>query len=117
MCQERGVIVNVASIAAFDGQIGQAAYSASKSAVCGMTLPIARDLGHWGIRICTIAPGIFNTPLGKHVPKAMKNEFINSMAFPERNGEPEEFAYFVGHIFKNTYLNGEVIRLDAGIRL
>eukprot|EP01084_Bolivina_argentea_P105205 188332_1 len=114
---ERGVIVNTASVAAFDGQIGQAAYSASKAGVCGMTLPIARDLGGFGIRICTIAPGIFATPMTKMMPQAMAQNIIDQKQFPKRMGQPSEFAALAGHIVQNTFLNGEVIRIDAGIRM
>jgi len=115
--KERGFIVNVASVAAFDGQIGQSAYSASKAGVCGMTLPIARDLGDFGIRICTIAPGIFETPMTHIMPKNMKDGFIAMNQFPKRLGLPEEFAALAKHIAENTFLNGEVIRLDAAVRM
>ena len=115
--KERGVIVNTASVAAYDGQIGQAAYAASKSGVCGMTLPIARDLGNFGIRICTIAPGIFLTPITKMMPKAAAQNLINMKQFPKRMGDVSEFAALTGHIVENTFLNGEVIRLDAAIRM
>merc|ERR1719461_746324 len=114
---ERGVIVNTASVAAFDGQIGQAAYAASKSGVCGMTLPIARDLGNFGIRICTIAPGIFSTPMTDIMPQPMKQKFIDMKQFPKRLGHISEFAALTGHIVENSYLNGEVIRLDAAVRM
>jgi len=114
---ERGVIINTASVAAFDGQIGQAAYSASKSGVCGMTLPIARDLGGFGIRICTIAPGIFDTPMTSIMPKPMKQKFIDMKQFPKRLGDTAEFAALAGHIVENSYLNGEVIRIDAAVRM
>jgi len=114
---ERGVIVNVASVAAFDGQIGQAAYSASKGGVVGMTLPVARDLGDFGIRVCTIAPGIFDTPMSKPMPKEMLKGFVDQMIFPKRLGRTEEFAALCVHIAENSYLNGEVIRLDGGIRM
>lgn len=114
---ERGVIINTASVAAFDGQIGQAAYSASKSGVCGMTLPIARDLGGFGIRICTIAPGIFETPMTKIMPKAAKENLVNMKQFPKRMGQTSEFAALAGHIVENTFLNGEVIRIDAAVRM
>jgi NAD(P)-dependent dehydrogenase (short-subunit alcohol dehydrogenase family) len=114
---ERGVIVNTASIAAFDGQIGQAAYSASKAAVCGMTLPIARDLGKFGVRICTIAPGIFLTPMMTQMPKKNQDGLAAQCVFPKRLGDPSEFARLAAHIFENAYLNGEVIRLDACIRM
>jgi NAD(P)-dependent dehydrogenase (short-subunit alcohol dehydrogenase family) len=114
---ERGVIINVASVAAIDGQIGQAAYSASKAGVCGMTLPIARDLGKWGIRICTICPGLFETPMTKPLPKPLRASLESQVQFPKRLGYPEEFAQLCSQIVENTYLNGEVIRLDGGIRM
>eukprot|EP00484_Ammonia_sp_Unknown_P001376 CAMPEP_0197021708 /NCGR_PEP_ID=MMETSP1384-20130603/2654_1 /TAXON_ID=29189 /ORGANISM="Ammonia sp." /LENGTH=258 /DNA_ID=CAMNT_0042449601 /DNA_START=63 /DNA_END=839 /DNA_ORIENTATION=+ len=114
---ERGVIINTASVAAFDGQIGQAAYSASKAGVCGMTLPIARDLGGFGIRICTIAPGIFETPMTKMMPKSTAQKLIDQKQFPKRMGYPSEFAKLASHIVENAFLNGEVIRLDAAIRM
>merc|ERR1712244_171333 len=108
---ERGVIINTASVAAFDGQIGQSAYSASKAGVCGMTLPIARDLGGFGIRICTIAPGIFLTPMTKMMPKKTAQALIDMKQFPKRMGNTSEFAALAGHIVENSYLNGEVIRI------
>ena len=114
---ERGVIINTASVAAFDGQIGQSAYSASKAGVCGMTLPIARDLGGFGIRIITIAPGIFETPMTKIMPKQAAQNLINQKQFPKRMGYPNEFAKLCQSIVDNTFLNGEVIRLDAAIRM
>ena len=114
---ECGVIINTASVAAFDGQIGQAAYSASKGGVVGMTLPIARDLARMGIRINTIAPGIFDTPLMGMAPDAVRNPLIEMTQFPKRLGNPEEFAEEVAHVVNCRYLNGEVIRLDAGIRM
>lgn len=114
---ERGVIINTASVAAFDGQIGQAAYSASKGAIVGMTLPIARDLGVFGIRICTIAPGIFLTPMTKMMPKKGAERLISMKQFPKRMGKPKEFAALACHIIENAFLNGEVIRLDAAIRM
>jgi len=115
--EERGVIINTASVAAFDGQIGQTAYSASKGGVVAMTLPIARDLGAFGIRICTIAPGIFETPMSGGMPPAMKEKLVSMAQFPKRLGKPKEFADLARHIVENTFLNGEVIRLDAGIRM
>jgi len=115
--KERGYIINVASVAAFDGQIGQAAYSASKAALVGMTLPIARDLGIHGIRICTIAPGVFGTPLVQKMPMKVKQSLWKSVPFPNRFGEPVEFARMCEMIATNGYLNGEVIRLDGGIRM
>jgi 3-hydroxyacyl-CoA dehydrogenase / 3-hydroxy-2-methylbutyryl-CoA dehydrogenase len=114
---ERGVIVNVSSTAAFDGQIGQAAYAASKGAVVGMTLPMARDLSGLGIRVITIAPGLFNTPLLAMLPQDTLKALNNSVPFPKRIGEPEEFALLVEQIFLNPYLNGEVIRLDGALRM
>jgi len=114
---ERGVIINVASVAAFEGQIGQVAYSASKGGVVGMTVPIARDLGEFGIRVCTICPGIFATPMSNPMPKAMVQGFIDQKIFPKRLGKSEEFGSLCVHIAENSYLNGEVIRLDAGIRM
>ena len=114
---ERGVIVNVSSTAAFDGQIGQVAYAASKGAVVGMTLPMARDLSALGIRVVTIAPGLFNTPLLAMLPDEARNALNASVPFPRRIGEPEEFAQFVDQIIQNPYLNGEVIRLDGALRM
>ncbi len=114
---ERGVIINTASVAAFDGQIGQAAYSASKGGVVGMTLPIARDLGRIGVRVCTIAPGIFETPLMMGAPDRVKQPLIDAVQFPHRLGEPPEFALLCKQIIENPYLNGETIRLDGGIRM
>ncbi|MCY4277917.1 MAG: SDR family NAD(P)-dependent oxidoreductase [Gammaproteobacteria bacterium] len=115
--QERGVIVNTASAAAFDGQIGQAAYSASKGGVVGMTLPIACDLGRIGVRICTIAPGIFETPLMLSAPDRVKQPLIDAVQFPHRLGEPPEFGLMCKQIIENPYLNGETIRLDGAIRM
>ena len=114
---ERGVIVNTASVAAFDGQIGQAAYSASKGGVVGMTLPIARDLARSGIRVCTIAPGVFETPMMRGAPAKVREPLIASVQFPNRLGEAPEFAQLACHIVENPYLNGETIRLDGGIRM
>ncbi len=114
---ERGVIVNVASIAAFEGQVGQAAYSASKGGVVGMTLPIARDLGPLGIRVVTIAPGIMDTPLLAGAPPELKEALGKVQVFPQRLGTPEEFAHLVQAIVENPMLNAEVIRLDAGARM
>jgi len=114
---ERGVIVNVSSTAAFDGQIGQVAYAASKGAVVGMTLPMARDLSGLGIRVVTIAPGLFNTPLLSMLPPEAIAALNHSVPFPKRIGEPEEFALLVEQIFLNPYLNGEVIRLDGALRM
>jgi NAD(P)-dependent dehydrogenase (short-subunit alcohol dehydrogenase family) len=114
---ERGVIVNTASVAAFDGQIGQLAYSASKGAVVGMTLPAARDLASVGIRVLTIAPGLFDTPLLGMLPAEQREALGQSVLFPKRLGQPEQYGELVGHIAQNSYLNGEVIRLDGGIRM
>ncbi|MCB1645525.1 MAG: SDR family NAD(P)-dependent oxidoreductase [Pseudomonadales bacterium] len=114
---ERGVIVNVASVAAFDGQIGQAAYSASKGGVAGMTLPIARDLAKIGIRIATIAPGIFETPMMQFAPPQVREPLIEMTQFPHRLGNPSEFAETAAYIVTCGYINGEVIRLDSGIRM
>ena len=114
---ERGVIVNVSSTAAFDGQIGQAAYSASKGAVVGLTLPMARDLSGLGIRVVTIAPGLFNTPLLALLPQEAIKALNDSVPFPKRIGEPAEFALLVEQVLRNPYLNGEVIRLDGALRM
>ena len=114
---ERGVIVNTASVAAFDGQIGQAAYSASKGGIVGMTLPIARDLSRSGIRVVTIAPGIFETPMLKGMPQEIQDALGKMVPFPPRLGRPDEYAALVGHIVQNEMLNGEVIRLDGAIRM
>ena len=114
---ERGVIVNVASVAAYDGQIGQAAYSASKGGVAGMTLPIARDLVRQGIRIATIAPGIFETPMMQFAPPQVREPLIEMTQFPKRLGNPDEFAQTAAYIVNCGYINGEVIRLDSGIRM
>ncbi|MFV0303433.1 MAG: SDR family NAD(P)-dependent oxidoreductase [Paracoccus sp. (in: a-proteobacteria)] len=114
---EKGVIVNTASIAAFDGQKGQAAYAASKAAIAGMTLPIARDLAGNGIRICAIAPGIFGTPMLRGLPQEVQDGLAAEVTFPKRLGEPEEFARLAGFIVESGYLNGEVIRLDGALRM
>jgi len=114
---ERGVMVFTASVAAFDGQVGQQAYSASKGGVVGMTLPMARDLAQHGIRVCTIAPGLFATPLMKTLPETVQASLAASIPFPQRLGKPEEFAELAAHIVTNTHLNGEVIRLDGALRL
>ena len=114
---ERGVIVNTASVAAFDGQIGQLAYSASKGAIVGMTLPAARDLAVVGIRVLAIAPGLFDTPLLAMLPDDARNALAQSVNFPKRLGNPAEFGELVHHIASNSYLNAEVIRLDGGIRM
>lgn len=115
--QERGVIINVASIAAFDGQTGQAAYAASKGGIVAMTLPIARDLAKRGVRVMTIAPGVFETPLLAKAPDEVRDPLIAITQFPKRLGNPVEFAEEVAHIVNCSYLNGETIRLDAGIRM
>ncbi|WP_152223959.1 3-hydroxyacyl-CoA dehydrogenase [Pseudomonas sp. SCB32] len=114
---ERGIIINTASVAAFDGQIGQAAYSASKSAVVGMTLPIARELARSGIRVMTIAPGIFETPMMAGMPQEVRDSLGASVPFPPRLGRPDEYAALARHIIENSMLNGEVIRLDGAIRM
>lgn len=113
----RGVIVNTASVAAFDGQIGQAAYSASKGGIVGMTLPIARDLAVIGVRVNTIAPGLMDTPLLAGLPEAARESLAEQVLFPQRLGAPDEFAHLAYHIVENDYLNGEVIRMDGGIRM
>jgi NAD(P)-dependent dehydrogenase (short-subunit alcohol dehydrogenase family) len=114
---ERGVCINTASIAAFDGQIGQVSYSASKGGIVGMTLPAARDLASVGIRVCTIAPGTFDTPLLAALPEAARDELGRSIPFPSRLGRPDEFAALALHIVENEMLNGEVIRLDGALRM
>ena len=114
---ERGVIINTASVAAYDGQIGQAAYSASKGGIVGMTLPIARDLSRDGIRVCTIAPGIFETPMLFGLPKEVQDALGKMVPFPSRLGKPAEYAALAKHIIENEMLNGETIRLDGAIRL
>jgi len=114
---ERGVIVNTASIAAFDGQAGQAAYAASKGAIVGMTLPMARDLAPLGIRVCTIAPGIFDTPMMAAASDELRESLCKAIPHPPRFGKPEEFAAFVETILLNPYLNGGVVRLDGAVRM
>ena len=114
---ERGVIVNTASVAAWDGQIGQAAYAASKSGIVGMTLPIARELARFGIRVCTIAPGLFYTPMMESLPAEVQESLGKSVPFPPRLGRPDEFAQLAAHIVENEMLNGESIRLDGAVRL
>ncbi|MGB3832078.1 MAG: 3-hydroxyacyl-CoA dehydrogenase [Mesorhizobium sp.] len=114
---ERGVIVNTASVAAYDGQIGQAAYSASKGGVVGMTLPVARDLARSGIRVCTIAPGIFKTPMMAGMPQEVQDSLGAAVPFPPRLGEPAEYGALALHIVENQMLNGETIRLDGAIRM
>ncbi len=114
---ERGAIVNTASAAAFEGQIGQAAYSASKGGIVGMTLPIARDLARLGIRCCTIAPGLFETPLLMGMPEAARKKLGSTIPFPSRLGQPSEYAALACHIVENPMLNGETIRLDGALRM
>lgn len=114
---ERGVIINTASVAAFDGQIGQAAYSASKGGIVGMTLPIARELAAHGIRVMTVAPGLFDTPLLAALPEAARVSLGQQVPFPSRLGRPDEYAHLIQHIVENPMLNGEVIRLDGAIRM
>jgi 3-hydroxyacyl-CoA dehydrogenase / 3-hydroxy-2-methylbutyryl-CoA dehydrogenase len=114
---ERGVVINTASVAAFDGQIGQAAYSASKGGIVGMTLPVARDLAELGIRVVTIAPGIFETPLLGTLPDNVRVSLANQVPFPKRLGRPEEYAALAEQIITNVMLNGETIRLDGAIRM
>ncbi len=114
---ERGAIVNTASVAAWDGQIGQAAYAASKAGIVGMTLPIARELARFGIRVCTIAPGLFYTPMMETLPPEIQQSLGKSVPFPSRLGRPDEFARLAAHIVENEMLNGESIRLDGAVRL
>ncbi|MGH3146030.1 MAG: SDR family NAD(P)-dependent oxidoreductase [Rubrobacter sp.] len=114
---ERGVIVNTASVAAYDGQIGQVAYAASKGGVVSLTLPVARELARSGIRVMTIAPGIFDTPMMAGLPEDARESLGNQVPFPSRLGKPEEYAELVKHIVENQMLNGEVIRLDGAIRM
>ncbi|MCO6439755.1 MAG: 3-hydroxyacyl-CoA dehydrogenase [Nitrococcus mobilis] len=114
---ERGVIVNTASVAAYDGQIGQAAYSASKAGIVGMTLPLARELAAYGIRVMTIAPGVFATPMMASLPEQVRTQLGGQTPFPARLGHPSEFAALAQHIIENTMLNGESIRLDGALRM
>jgi NAD(P)-dependent dehydrogenase (short-subunit alcohol dehydrogenase family) len=114
---ERGVIVNTASVAAFDGQVGQEAYSASKGGIVSMTLPLARDLAQFGVRVCTIAPGLFLTPLMAELPLPVQESLAASIPFPKRLGKPQEFAHLAASIVENMALNGEVIRLDGALRM
>ncbi|MDB5873720.1 MAG: family NAD(P)-dependent oxidoreductase [Ramlibacter sp.] len=114
---ERGVMLFTASVAAFDGQVGQQAYSASKGGLVGMTLPMARDLAQYGIRVCTLAPGLFATPLMKQLPQAVQASLAASIPFPPRLGRPQEFAQLAAHVVTNGHLNGEVIRLDGALRM
>ncbi len=117
MGEERGVIVSTASIAAYEGQVGQAAYASSKGGIVALTMPAARELSQFGIRVMTIAPGIFRTPLLGKLPDEIQKSLGESVLFPKRLGEPAEFAAMVEHIIANGYLNGEVIRLDGGLRM
>lgn len=114
---QRGCIINTASIAAFDGQAGQIAYAASKGAIVSMCLPMARDLAPLGIRVCTIAPGVFETPMMKAAPDKVREGLIASIPFPTRFGYPSEFAHLCETILLNPYLNGEVLRLDGAVRM
>src|SRR5262249_20603397 len=114
---ERGVIVSTASVAAYDGQIGQAAYAASKGGVGSLTLPAAREFAQFGIRVMTIAPGLFNTPMVEGLPQQARESLPAWIAFPKMLGRPEQYADLVSHIIENRYLNGEVIRLDGAIRM
>ncbi|KAK7496216.1 hypothetical protein BaRGS_00012626 [Batillaria attramentaria] len=114
---QRGVVVNTSSVAAFDGQMGQVAYSASKGAIVGMTLPLARDLASQGIRVCTIAPGLFDTPLLAGLPEKVRTFLASTIPFPSRLGHPDEYAHLVESIVQNPLLNGEVIRLDGALRM
>lgn len=114
---ERGVIINTASIAAFDGQAGQAAYAASKAGIAGMTLPVARDLARSGIRVVAIAPGIFGTPMMRGLPQDVQDSLAAEVTFPKRLGDPDEYARMAGFIVENGYLNGEVIRIDGALRM
>ena len=114
---ERGVIVNTASVAAYDGQIGQAAYAASKAGVVGLTLPVARDLSAVGVRVCTIAPGTFDTPMLAQLPEPARQALAAGIPFPRRLGAPDDYARLVEHIVSNGYLNGETIRLDGALRM
>ena len=114
---ERGIIINTSSIAAFDGQIGQAAYAASKGGVASLTLPMARDLSSKGIRVVSIAPGVFETPMLEAMPKEIQHNISSQIPFPNRLGKPEEFAFLIKHIIENIMINGEVIRIDGAIRM
>lgn len=114
---ERGVIVNTASVAAYDGQVGQSAYAASKAGIVGLTLPMARDLASQGIRVCAIAPGIFSTPMVTGMPEEVQESLAQQVPFPKRLGTPADYATLVRHIIENRMLNGEVIRLDGAIRM
>jgi NAD(P)-dependent dehydrogenase (short-subunit alcohol dehydrogenase family) len=113
---ERGVIINTASLAAMEGQMGQVSYAASKAGVIGMMLPLVRDLSQFGVRVLTVAPGLFETPMGAGAPPEIKEKLIATLEFPKRMGQPSEFANLIAHLVENSYLNGEVIRIDAGTR-
>ena len=117
MDKERGVIINTASVAAFDGQVGQCAYAASKAGIAGLTLPLARDLSSFGIRVCAIAPGIFETPMVTGMPQDVQDSLAAQVPFPKRLGTPDDYAKLAQHIIENRMLNGEVIRLDGAIRM
>jgi NAD(P)-dependent dehydrogenase (short-subunit alcohol dehydrogenase family) len=114
---ERGVIINTASVAAYEGQIGQAAYSASKGGIVAMTLPVARELARYGIRVVTIAPGIFDTPMLAGLPEKARQSLGEQVPFPQRLGKPEEYAALAQHIVENPMINGEVVRLDGALRM
>ena len=114
---DNGIIINTASIAAFDGQVGQASYASSKAGVVGLTLPLARELARHGIRVMTIAPGVFATPMMETIPEKAREQLESAVPYPKRLGNPNEFAKLVMHIIDNAYLNGEVIRLDGAIRM
>ena len=114
---ERGVIINTASVAAYDGQVGQCAYAASKAGIVGLTLPMARDLASLGVRVCAIAPGIFETPMVTGMPQEVQDSLAAQVPFPKRLGKPDDYATLVQHIVENRMLNGEVIRLDGAIRM
>ena len=114
---ERGVIISTSSVAAFEGQVGQAAYAASKGGIAALTLPVARELASFGIRVLTIAPGLFLTPLLHALPEDVQKSLGASIPFPRRLGAPEEFASLVAHMVENTFLNGETVRLDGALRL
>lgn len=114
---QRGVIINTASVAAYDGQIGQVAYAASKGAIVSMTLPLARDLSNMGIRVCTIAPGVFHTPMVESLPEKVRTILGNMVPFPSRLGRPDDFAHLAQSIVENPYLNGEIIRIDGALRM
>lgn len=113
---ERGVVINTASLAGLEGQMGQVSYAASKAGVIGMMLPLVRDLSQFGVRVLTVAPGLFETPMGAGAPPELKEKLISTLEFPKRMGQPAEFASLVAHLIENSYLNGELIRIDAGTR-